>query len=74
MHYPRFLGLALEDKVPDARTVWLCREVVTGRPHQGNGGLIEGNCRLHLYGTSIKVCRSQAESRVCRYLNPTRPQ
>ncbi len=26
LSFVRFLGLRLEDKVPDARTVWLCRE------------------------------------------------
>ena len=26
LSFVRFLGLALEDKVPDAKTVWLCRE------------------------------------------------
>ncbi len=26
LSFVRFLGLALENKVPDAKTVWLCRE------------------------------------------------
>ena len=36
LSFVRFLGLALEDKVPDAKTVWLYRErFVTGWPHRG---------------------------------------
>jgi IS5 family transposase len=29
LSFMRFLGLALEDRVPDAKTIWLCREQLT---------------------------------------------
>ena len=40
--FQRFLGLSLGEKVPDAKTIWLFRNTLTGRQGQGFPGSSSG--------------------------------